>query len=109
MRFLNTFRGRLLVILAAMLVATLGVQYYLNLLTQSENARLRQEQEQAVVAGIALGFTAMTSTENSVDDLIDQPGQTFLSDNARNRIRDIIVINNNWQIHDSLNADYRPV
>ena len=108
MRFLNTFRGRLLVILAILLIATLGVQYYLNLVTQNENARLRQEQEQAVVAGIALGFTAMTSLEDRVEDLIDQPGQPFLSDNARDRIRDIIIINNNWQIHDSLNHDYLP-
>src|SRR5688500_17304934 len=108
MRFLNTFRGRLLVILAVMLVATLGVQYYLNLVTQEENARLREQQEQAVVAGIALGFTAMTSPENSVEDLINEPGQTFLSESARERIRDIIVINNKWQVHDSLNAEYRP-
>lgn len=109
MRFLNTFRGRLLVILAVMLVATLGVQYYLNLVTQDENRRLREQQEQAVVAGIALGFTAMTSTDNSVEDLINEPGQTFLNESARERIRDIIVINNNWQVHDSLNAEYRPL
>ena len=44
MRFLNTFRGRLLVILTIMLVATLGVQYYLNLLTQRESAALRERQ-----------------------------------------------------------------
>jgi signal transduction histidine kinase len=108
MRFLNTFRGRLLVILALLLVATLGVQYYLNLLTQRENNALRQQQEQAVVAGIALGFTAMTSTEASVEDLIDQPGQTFLDEETRRRIRDIIIINNNWQVHDSLNDAYQP-
>jgi len=108
MRFLNTFRGRLLVILAVLLIATLGVQYYLNLLTQAENKRMRAEQEQAVVAGIALGFTAMTSPEDRVEDLIDQPGQTFLSDSARERIRDIIIINNNWQVSDSLDRNYWP-
>jgi signal transduction histidine kinase len=108
MRFFNTFRGRLLVILALLLVATLGVQYYLNLLTQRESTALRERQEQAVVAGIALGFTAMTSTENSVQDLIDEPGQTFLDEQARERIRDIIIVNNNWQVHDSLNPAYRP-
>ena len=109
MRFLNTFRGRLLVILTIMLVATLGVQYYLNLLTQRESAALRERQEQAVVAGIALGFTAMTSQDNSVQDLLDDKDQTFLDVNARERIRDIIIINSNWQVHDSLNPDYRPL
>lgn len=108
MRFLNTFRGRLLLVLAALLIAALGVQYYLNLLTQNESIELRERQEQAVVAGIALGFTAMTSTEDRLEDLIDQRGQTFLDDTARERIRDIIIINNEWQVHDSLNNEYLP-
>ena len=50
MTFLNTFRGRLLLILAVMLVATLGVQYYLNLVTQNESDSLREEQEQVIFA-----------------------------------------------------------
>lgn len=57
MSFFYTIRGRLLVLLAALLVATLGVQYYLNLLTQQENIELRETQTQALVAGITLGFT----------------------------------------------------
>ena len=43
--FFRTFRGRLLLILAFLLVATLGVQYYLNLRTQNENNNLRAMQE----------------------------------------------------------------
>ena len=44
MTFLNTFRGRLLLILAFLLITTLGVQYYLNLLTQRQNNDLREAQ-----------------------------------------------------------------
>ena len=108
MEFFNTFRGRLLVILALLLIATLGLQFYLNLKTQNENERLREMQEQTIVAGIALGVSGITSSEY-MQDLIDLPGQTFLDQEARDRIRDVIVINNEWQITDSLNPDLLPV
>ncbi|MFL6468586.1 MAG: sensor histidine kinase [Pyrinomonadaceae bacterium] len=107
MDFFNTFRGRLLVILALLLIVTLGVQFYLNLKTQNENERLRELQEQTIVAGIALGVSGITSSEY-MQDLIDQPGQTYLDADARERIRDIIIINNKWQITDSLNPDLVP-
>jgi len=52
MEFLNTFRGRLLLILTVLLIATLSVQYYLNLRTQRESNALRAAQEQTIVAAI---------------------------------------------------------
>jgi signal transduction histidine kinase len=107
MDFFNTFRGRLLVILLVLLIATLGVQFYLNLRTQTENEQLRELQEQTIVAGIALGVSGITSSEY-MQDLIDQPDQTFLDAAARERIRDVIIINNSWQITDSLNPDLLP-
>ena len=94
MRFFNTFRGRLLLILAILLIATLGVQYYLNLRTQNENTELREKQEQAIAAGFALGLSAMTAEKDRLQDFIDVPGQRFLDENARKRIRDIIIIDN---------------
>ena len=97
-----------MLILALLLIATLGFQYYLNLLTQQENNDLREDQEQAIVAGIAVGFTSMTSPDYRVQDLMDQPGQTFLDEYARARIKDIIIIDNDWQVTDSLNPDYLP-
>jgi signal transduction histidine kinase len=105
MRFFSTFRGRLLLVLALLLMATLGAQYYLNLLTQAENADLREDQEAAVVAGIAVGFRGMTS-DDRVEDLIKQPG--ILDDEARRRIKDIIIINEKWEVVDSLDPRYLP-
>ena len=49
MNFFNTFRARLLIILAFLLVATLGVQLYVNLSNRRENVRVRELQEQALV------------------------------------------------------------
>jgi signal transduction histidine kinase len=107
MNFFNTFRGRLLLILAFLLVATLGIQYYLNLVTQQDNENLRQMQEQALVAGITLGFTSIPSNAR-VSDLMDQNDQAFFDERTKERIKDIIVIDSDWNVYDSLNPDYWP-
>jgi signal transduction histidine kinase len=107
MNFFKTFRGKLLLILALLIVATLGVQYYLNYLTQQENIELRDAQAQALVAGFGLGAYSLTG-DDRVRDLVDQPGERFLDDNSRERIKDIIIIDNEWRISDSINPDYLP-
>jgi signal transduction histidine kinase len=108
MNFFNTFRARLLIILAFLLVATLGVQLYVNLSSRRENVRVRELQEQALVAGIALGFNSMQSTDR-LRDLVNREGQSFFDEETIERIQDIIVINNKWQVSDSLNnRDYLP-
>ncbi|MCY7376362.1 MAG: HAMP domain-containing protein [Pyrinomonadaceae bacterium] len=107
MNFFNTFRARLLIILAFLLVATLGVQLYVNLSSRRENVRLRELQEQALVAGITLGFNSMQSNDR-LGDLISREGQTFFDEQTTERIQDIIVINDKWQVSDSLNPEYLP-
>lgn len=108
MRAFNTFRGRLLLILAFLLVAVLGVQYYLNLVTQQENNDLLEAQTQALVAGITLGFTSIPLKDLRVQDLVDQTDQTYFDQATKERIKDIIIIDSNWQVTDSLNPDYLP-
>src|SRR5215203_5106510 len=108
MNFFQTFRGRLLLILAFSLIATLGVQYYLNLLTQRQNNQLRDIQAKALVAGITLGTNVITSTEY-MQDLVERDGQTYFDEATRARIKDIIIIDNNWEVTDSLNnPDFVP-
>ena len=104
MNFLNTFRARLLIILVILLITTLGFQYYLNLRTQAENNRLREKQEQALVAGFALGTGGITSSDY-LSDLVKREDQTFFNEKINERIKDIVVINQNWQITDSLNSE----
>ena len=106
-KFFSTFRGRLLIILAFLLITTLGVQYYLNLKTQRENNKLRAMQEQALVAGMVLGFSGVSSGEY-MQDLIKTGRQPFFDEKAAQRVKDVIVINEKWQIYDSLNPDYLP-
>jgi signal transduction histidine kinase len=107
MKFINTFRGRLLLILALLLIATLGVQYYLNLLTQKENNDLREAQTQALVSGIAIGSNGITSQEY-MQDLIERDDQSFFDETITERVKDVIIINNQWKITDSLNPNYLP-
>src|SRR5207302_4046120 len=61
----------------ALPISTLGVQYYLNLVTQQENNDLRKAQAQALVAGITLGFKSITLTDIRVKDLVNDPGETY--------------------------------
>lgn len=108
MNFFSTFRGRLLLILVFLLVATLGVQYYLNLLTQQENNELRDAQAQALVAGITLGFNGITSQNEYMQDIINREGRTYFDEQTRALVKDVIIIDNNWQVTDSLNPDFVP-
>ncbi|MDQ3710816.1 MAG: ATP-binding protein [Acidobacteriota bacterium] len=107
MNFFNTFRGRLLIILAVLLIATLGVQLYINFYNGRENIRLREIQEQALVAGIALGFNSIGSKDR-LEDFVEREGQPFFDEKTTERIKDIIVINSDWQVHDSLRREYAP-
>jgi signal transduction histidine kinase len=106
--FLNTFRGRLLGILAFLLVTTLGVQFLLNWQTENQNKILREMQEQALVSGIALGATSLTSSD-TLKEIVNREGQSFFDQKSTRRIQDIIVINPEWQISDSLTEAYLPV
>nr|HQU86883.1 hypothetical protein [Pyrinomonadaceae bacterium] len=107
MRYFKTFRGKLLIILAVLLVATLGFQYYLNLRTQEENNTNRKMRERALVAGITLGFNSFTSSEYILD-LVKRPNQSFFDEKTSKLVKGIIIINNKWQITDSLDPEYLP-
>lgn len=107
MNFFKTFRGRLLLILAFLLVATLGVQYYLNLLTQQQSNELREAQARALVAGITLGSNSISSSVY-MDDLIKREDQTYFDEDAVARVKDVIIIDNEWRVWDSLNPSFQP-
>lgn len=108
MEFFGTFRGRLLLIFAFLILATLGVQYYLNLYMQNENNLRRELHDNALLAGLRLGVSGISSGEY-MTDMIAQPGQTYLDQQSRDRISDVIIVNNLWQVTDSLNSERLPI
>lgn len=107
MEFFGTFRGRLLLIFAFLILATLGVQYYLNLYMQNQNNVRRELHDNALLAGLRLGVSGISSGEY-MTDMIARPGQTYLDEQSRDRISDVIIVNNLWQVTDSLDSERLP-
>lgn len=109
MRFpaqIQSFRARLLLLLALMLGLTLGIQYYFNLRTVRSNARMVIEQEQAIMTGIALGLESLKS-EQYLDEIIGSLREPLLND--RNvRVKNILVVDDGGNVLDSLIPEYNP-
>ena len=72
---LNSFRVRLLLLLAALLILTLSVQYYVNLRSVRSNTRFIIEQQQAIMAGVALGVNSLSSGQLYLVQMRDQAQQ----------------------------------
>jgi signal transduction histidine kinase len=109
MRFpalVESFRARLLLLLALMLGLTLGIQYYFNLRAVKANARMIIEQEQAIMTGIGLGLQSLQSDKYLVD-IVGQMHDPLLN-NKRVRVRNILVVDDAGNIWDSLNPEYNP-
>jgi signal transduction histidine kinase len=106
LRIFYSFRARLLLVLAALLVTTLGVQYYLNLLAERNNARMRERQNQALIAGVALGVKSISSTER-LKELRSQSTEPAL-DEQTGRVNNVVVVEKSWRIVDTLTGEYLP-
>jgi signal transduction histidine kinase len=105
-RFATSFRARLLILLAVLLGLTLGVQYYVNLRSVRSNAHLIVEQEQAIMAGVALGVNSLSSNKYLVEvkDSVREP----LLDEQNGRVRNILVVDGEGNVRDSLSNSFAP-
>ena len=99
-----SFRLRLLLLLATLLGLTLGVQYYVNLRSARTNTRLVAEQEGAIMAGLALGVNALGSNKN-LDEIRKDLRQPLLDENT-GRVKNVLVVEPNGNIYDSLIEQY---
>lgn len=102
-RFTESFRARLLFLLAVLLGLTLGVQYYVNLRSVRKNAHRIVEQEQAIMAGVALGVNSFAS-----DKYLDQMRNQPLLGEQTGRVRNVLVVDDQGNIRDSLMREYAP-
>jgi signal transduction histidine kinase len=105
-RFLNSFRVRLLLLLAALLVLTLAAQYYVNLRTARTNTRFMLEQRQAILAGVSLGVESLSSGEY-LDQMQDEAKQPLLRDQS-GRVKNVIIVDEEGNIKDSLDKNQIP-
>lgn len=102
----NSFRARLVLLLVALLGLTLGVQYYVNLRSVRQNAHLLVEQEQAIMAGVALGVNSISSGEY-LDKMQKEAKQPLLNEQS-GRVKNVLVVDGEGNVQDSLNGDYAP-
>src|SRR5215207_3735753 len=101
-----SFRWRLLLVMAALLVATLLVQAYLYRREEVRRAVIIAKQEQALAASTALALESITSNEylNTLDRQRKVP---FLEEQA-GRVMNILIVNEHGRVDDSLDARYAP-
>lgn len=103
---LGSFRLRLVLLLATLLGLTFGVQYYVNLRSARNNAKLVVEQERAIMAGVVLGVDALTNTKN-LDDMRKDLKQPLLDENT-GRVKNVLVLKPDGDVWDSLLDEYAP-
>ncbi len=105
-KFLNSFRVRLLLLLALLLGLTLFVQYYLNLRAVQRNAHMVVAQEQAIMAGVALGVNSISSGEYL--DEMDREANRPLLNEPSGRVNNVMVVDGEGRIQDSLLREFAP-
>ena len=105
-KLLNSFRARLVLLLVVLLGLTLGVQYYVNLRSVRRNAHMIVEQEQAIMAGVALGVSSINSKKYLFQMRTDLREPVF--DENTGRVKNVLVVDNDGYVQDSLVAAYSP-
>ena len=105
-RLFYSFRTRLLSVMALLLIATLGVQLYLNRLEQQRHAVLIAEQEQALTASIALANEAITAGAYLSE--MDERREMSLLKERGGRVVNILQVREDGRVDDSLDPKYRP-
>jgi signal transduction histidine kinase len=106
-RLLNSFRVRLLLLLAALLGLTVGVQYYVNLRSVRTNTHFIIEQQQAIMAGVALGVNSLSSGLY-LDKMVDQTKQPLLGEQG-DRVKNVLIVDGEGNIRDSLDQTQIPL
>jgi signal transduction histidine kinase len=105
-RLLNTFRVRLLLVLALLLIATLGVQFYLNYREERRVALTIAKQEQALAASVALALESLPRTDKYLFD-IDREHPVPLRQEHRS-VMNVLVVREDGRVDDSLDPAYKP-
>ena len=96
----------MLLLLAALLMLTLSVQYFVNLRSVRSNTKFMVEQQQAIMAGVALGVNSLSSGLY-LDQMREQAKQPLLGEQA-DRVKNILIVDDEGNIKDSLDRNEIP-
>src|SRR6266487_2479869 len=105
-KFVNSFRVRLLLLLAILLMLTVSVQYYVNLRAVRSNTEFILEQQRAIMAGVALGVNSISSKEYLYR--MREEGKIPLLDKPSNRVQNVLIVDEEGNIKDSLDRNQAP-
>jgi signal transduction histidine kinase len=94
-------------LLVVLLGLTLGVQYYVNLRSVRRNAHIIVEQEQAIMAGVALGVSSINKKKYLYEMRPDLREPVF--DENTGRVKNILLVDGDGSVRDSLVARFAPV
>lgn len=96
----------MLLLLAALLVLTLSVQYYVSQRSVRSNTQFIARQQRAVMAGVALGVNSLSSGLY-LDQMRDQVNPALLGQQAE-RVKNVLIVDEQGNIKDSLDKDQVP-
>src|SRR4051812_47169826 len=105
-KLLNSFRVRLLLLLAALLVLTLSVQYYVNIRSARTTTQFIVKQQQAIMAGVALGVNSLSSGLY-LDQMREQAKQPLLGEQTE-RVKNVLIVDDQGNVKDSLDKNQIP-
>jgi signal transduction histidine kinase len=103
-----SFRTRLMLVMAVLLVATLGVQYYLAQREQAVRAARIAEQEQALSASISFALESITHDPPIYIWQLDEERPTSFLEEQQGRVQNILVVNDEGRVDDSLVRQWAP-
>lgn len=106
-QLIYSFRVRLLLVLVLLLVSTLTVQYVLSARAQIRTDEAIATQERALTAGLSLGIESISSSDYLVDLQRERPKS--LTEQGAGRISNVLIIDNEERVADSLDPKYNPV
>ena len=96
----------MLLLLAALLVLTLSVQYYVSQRSVRSNTQFIARQQRAVMAGVALGVNSLSSGLY-LDQMRDQVNPALLGQQAE-RVKNVLIVDEEGNVKDSLDKDQVP-
>src|SRR5712664_3286812 len=86
---------------------TLSVQYFVSLRSVRSNTRFIIEQQQAIMAGVALGVNSLSSGQLYLVQMRDQAQQPLLGEQA-DRVKNVLIVDDQGNIKDSLDRNQIP-
>ena len=105
-QILSSFRARLVLLLVVLLGLTLGVQYYVNLQSVKRNALMLATRSRQSWPAWLLVLTA--STAKNISTRCATNLREPLIDEETGRVKNVLVVNTEGNIEDSLIEDYSP-